>query len=135
MCKQYDYQNNIYCITQSLYYNFIRETPTKLFDHLYLGMGKAKEKVKYLVVDKLPRHLAWTDAAFGEKKFRDMLDIIVGFSSNDKVEKIKDNLLDINSTITPNRVMIQKIKEGIKNGTIIKEYQPDGTYVWKKIRK
>ena len=135
MCKRYDYQNDIYCITQSLYYNFIGETPTKLFDHLYLGMGKAKEKVKYLVVDKLPRHLAWTDAAFGEKKFRDMLDIIVGFSSNDKVEKIKDNLLDINSTITPNRVMIQKIREGIKNGTIIKEYQPDGTYIWKKIRK
>ena len=31
--------------------------------------------------------------------------------------------------------LIQKIREGIKNGTIIKEYKPDGTYIWKKVRK
>ena len=31
--------------------------------------------------------------------------------------------------------MIQKIREGIRNGTIIKEYKPDGTYIWKKVRK
>lgn len=31
--------------------------------------------------------------------------------------------------------VVQKIREGIKNGSIIKEYQPDGTYIWKKVRK
>ena len=31
--------------------------------------------------------------------------------------------------------MLQKIREGIRNGTIIKEYKPDGTYVWRKVRK
>ena len=30
---------------------------------------------------------------------------------------------------------IQKIRDGIKNGTIIKEYKPDGTYIWRKVRK
>ena len=30
---------------------------------------------------------------------------------------------------------IQKLREGIKNGTIVKEYKPDGSYIWKKIRK
>jgi hypothetical protein len=31
--------------------------------------------------------------------------------------------------------MIQKIREGIKNGTIIKEMKPDGTYIWRKVKK
>lgn len=31
--------------------------------------------------------------------------------------------------------VLKKLREGIKNGTIIKEYQMDGTYIWKKIRK
>ena len=31
--------------------------------------------------------------------------------------------------------MLQKLREGIKNGTIVKEYKPDGTYIWKKVRK
>jgi hypothetical protein len=30
---------------------------------------------------------------------------------------------------------LKKLREGIKNGTIVKEYQMDGTYIWKKIRK
>jgi hypothetical protein len=31
--------------------------------------------------------------------------------------------------------VLKKLREGIKNGTIIKEYQSDGSYIWKKIRK
>lgn len=30
---------------------------------------------------------------------------------------------------------LQKLREGIKNGTIVKEYKSDGTYIWKKVRK
>ena len=30
---------------------------------------------------------------------------------------------------------LQKIREGIRNGTIVKEYKPDGTYIWKKVKK
>ena len=33
---------------------------------------------------------------------------------------------------TPN---LQKLREGIRNGTIVKEYKPDGTYTWKKVKK
>lgn len=29
---------------------------------------------------------------------------------------------------------IQKIRDGIRNGTIIKEIKSDGTYIWKKIK-
>ena len=123
MCESYDYQNDISCITQSLYYNFIGETPTRLFDHLYLGM-KAKKEVKYLTISELPRHLAWTDAAFEEKRFRDILDTIVGFNGT----SLEKNIISNNS-------MIKKIREGIKNGTIVKEYKPDGSYIWKKVRK
>ena len=120
MCETYDYQNDISCITLSLYYNFIEEIPTRLFDHLYLGMKKAKFEVCRLTINGLPRHLAWTDAAFEEKRFRDILDMVVGFKENSGDK---------------GRGMIQKIREGIINGTIVKEMKPDGSYVWKKVRK
>ena len=125
MCKKYNYQNDVSCIIFSLYYNFINEHPVRGFDHLHLKSSKAKNKVKYLTVSELPRHLSWSDAAFEEKKFRDILDEVVGFneSSTDKTSNINNNSL------------IQKIRDGIKNGTIVKEIQPDGTHVWKKIRK
>jgi hypothetical protein len=42
---------------------------------------------------------------------------------------------DVNKLITSKKSNLQKIREGIKNGTIIKEIKPDGTYIWKKIRK
>ena len=48
------------------------------------------------------------------------------------VEEIKtDNIKPTDSKTK----MLQKIREGIHNGTIIKEYKPDGTYIWRKVRK
>ena len=91
MCEAYNYQNDISCITQSLYYNFIGETPTRRFDHLYLGMDRAKVEVSRLTIRELPRHLAWTDAAFEEKKFRDMLDEIVSYFPQIEEESENDN--------------------------------------------
>ena len=45
-------------------------------------------------------------------------------------------ILDSNSENTYYKTTtLQKIREGIRNGTIIKEYKPDGTYIWKKVRK
>jgi hypothetical protein len=123
MCKKYNYKKDICCISQSLYYNFIGENITKLFDHLYLGMKNAKREIARMTIDELPRHLAWTDAAFEEKRFRDILDVIVGFNEN---IPIKNDVININ---------IQNIREGIKNGTIVKEYNYDGSYVWRKLRK
>lgn len=31
--------------------------------------------------------------------------------------------------------LLKKIKECIKNGTIVKEYKSDGTYIWKRVKK
>ena len=45
-----------------------------------------------------------------------------------------DNIVEVKSNIN-GEGLIQKIREGIRNGTIVKEIQPDGTHVWKKIRK
>jgi hypothetical protein len=58
------------------------------------------------------------------KEFRDILDEIVGF------KETANNILN-----SSNNSIIQKIREGIKNGDIIKEMKPDGTYIWKRIRK
>ena len=52
-----------------------------------------------------------------------MLDVIVGFNENSDNKKQKTSS------------MVQKIREGIKSGTIVKEYKSDGTYIWKKVRK
>ena len=123
MCKKYNYQEDISCISQSLYYNFINETPTRRFDHLHIDSVNTKNKVSSLKLSSMPRHLSWVDEAFKEKRFRDMLDVIVGF--NEKSDDTKQKPLS----------MVQKIRDGIRNGTIVKEYKPDGTYIWKKVRK
>ena len=128
MCEKYNYQEDIACIIFTLYYNFIGETPTRLFDHLYLGMKRAKNVVRRLEISELPRHLAWTDGAFEEKRFRNILDVVVGFNESSTSKTIETSNLNNNS-------LIEKIREGIKNGTIIKEIRPDGTHIWKKIRK
>ena len=45
------------------------------------------------------------------------------------------NKNNFNLNITYKKNALQKIRDGIRNGTIIKEYQPDGTYIWRNIRK
>ena len=129
MCETYDYKNQTDCITQSLYYNFINQKVVNLFDHHYMGNTK-KKVIKWLDLNpigskNISRHLAWTDTAFSEKRFRDMLDNIVGF--NEANNNIKSNSSGNN--------ILQKIRDYIKNGNIVKEMKPDGTYIWKRIRK
>ena len=50
-------------------------------------------------------------------------------------KKITDNVNVNIEEISYKTSMLQKIREGIRNGTIIKERQQDGTYIWKKVRK
>jgi hypothetical protein len=124
MCDKYDYAHRTDCIILSLYYNFIEQEIVLGFDHLHICNTNAKRKVNMLTLENVPRHLSWSDDAFSEKRFRDILDNIVGFNDN-----INSDLKHIGGSL------ISKIREGIKNGTIIKEYKPDGTYIWKKIKK
>lgn len=125
MCNKYDYEHNTDCIIFSLYYNFIEQDIISGFDHLHLENSKAKKRIDTLTLDNVPRHLSWADIAFSEKRFRDILDVIVGF---------KENSDDLNLN-NKGREMIQKLREGIRNGTIVKEMKPDGSYIWKRVRK
>ena len=47
---------------------------------------------------------------------------------------VGDNDDNANSNIK-GREMIQKLREGIRNGTIVKEMKPDGSYIWKRVKK
>ena len=73
-----------------------------------------------------------------EKRMMDLFG--VGFKDSFGI-LMKDKNIEVNEsssseiTKSSNNSMIQKIREGIKNGTIIKEMKPDGTYIWKRIRK
>ena len=61
------------------------------------------------------------------------------FSVLDRIYFGNGNSYVTNNDIVPsdslNITSIQKIRDGIKNGTIVKEFQPDGKYIWKKVRK
>jgi hypothetical protein len=130
MCTKYNYQNDNY-IVLSLYYNFIEEMPIKDFDHLYINSTKQKEYINSLSLNNIPRHLSWTDIAFSDKKFRNILDTIVGFDKNIDNRDKKDNKVS-NSY---NKSVILTIREDLKNGNLVKINKPDGTFIWKRIKK
>ena len=135
MCEKYDYKHRTDCIIFSLYYNFVEQDVVRQFDTYYMGKSN-KDVIKWInknekVLENIPRHLTWTDEAFSEKRFRDMLDKIVGFNENTNV----NNMSHTNELNNYKISILQKIRDGIRNGTIIKEYKPDGTYIWKKVRK
>lgn len=77
MCEKYNWRKSRACIDNTLYYNFIDYPPIQQFDHLHLSKGKAKDILRTLEIEDIPRHLSWTDNAFTEKKFRDILDKII----------------------------------------------------------
>ena len=77
-----------------------------------------------------------------EKRIKDLFG--VGFKDSFGI-LTKDKNVDINEStqlenieskpINISRIdMLKKIRDGIRKGTIVKEYQPDGTYIWKKVR-
>lgn len=49
--------------------------------------------------------------------------------------EVEKNKKITNLNITDRINKIKKIREGIKNGSIVKELQIDGTYIWKKVKK
>ncbi len=131
MCKEYDYKHKTNCITQSLYYNFAKQEIVKGFDHLHIENSKAKKVIPTLSINNIPRHLSWTDGAFIEKRFRDILDVIVGFNKSPKNE--------IMEPITSNNInerysKIMQLRKDIANGKIIKVCLGDGKFVWKRIK-
>lgn len=76
MCNKYNWEKSVGCIDMTLYYNFIEQPAVEQFDHLHLSRREAKNMLNTLKIKDIPRHLSWTDAAFSEKKFRDILEKI-----------------------------------------------------------
>ena len=56
------------------------------------------------------------------KDYKNSFNFYNGNNSNNYIKKSKKS-------------MVQKIRDGIRNGTIVKEMKPDGSYVWIKVRK
>ena len=139
MCKEYDYEHNISCITQSLYYNYINQPIVKNFDHIYLSNNDLGiRNMKRLDLNNLSRHLSWTDKPFGENEFRNLLDKIVGFdeeiSAPSEIDTIKSKIEQIksrNDGIRPSRRSM--ILDDISAGRIVKIPHKNG-YVWKRIK-
>lgn len=77
MCNKYNWRKSRACIDNTLYYNFIDYPPVAQFDHIHLQRKRAKEMIDSLDINNLPRHLSWTDSAFIDKRFRNILDKII----------------------------------------------------------
>lgn len=94
---------------------------------------------KYNDIEPMGKNHVYTDGkrmyAILEKRIKDLFG--VGFKDSfDILNKNVEFKESMNNTSNfSNKSMLQKIRESIKNGTIIKEMKPDGTYIWKKIRK
>lgn len=93
-------------------------------------MGK-----NHVYIDKKPMHDILEKrikSVFGVG-FKDSFGINKNVSNETESIEISNsnNINNLDSRVS----MLQKIRDGIRNGTIIKEYKPDGTYIWKKVRK
>lgn len=68
--------------------------------------------------------------------FKDSFGILTNNETNKVDENISNGITDLNCTKKLTNISnVQKIRDGIMNGSIVREYKPDGTYIWKKIRK
>jgi hypothetical protein len=85
---------------------------------------------KILFQEEVGTYSPDTGNIYYQSKITDLFKPITNDIKNfkDKIEKLFRGNLN-------NKSMIQKIRDSIKNGTIIKEMNPDGTYIWRKIRK
>ena len=79
MCDAYDWEKDIGIVIFTLYYNFIKEPIRKNFDHKTIT--SFKENISLYL---LPRHIGWFDKAFAEKRFRNLLNMVVGFKLEDE---------------------------------------------------
>lgn len=128
MCKKYDYEHNIACITQSLYYNYINQPIVRNFDHTHLlNNDKSVKFVDTLTLSNVGRHLSWTDKPFEQKRFRDLLDVIVGFKPTEDIPDVKE----VKNNKPVNR--ITQLRDDIQAGRIIKIPTGHG-FIWRRVK-
>lgn len=126
MCKKYDYQHSIACISQSLYFNYVNQNVVRNFDHTHLG--KTSDVHHVINAKNIQRHLSWTDGPFAKSEFRDFLDKIVGFNKeNSGVNKPSEP--------NPHIEKLIRLKRDINEGRIIRIKNPNGAgFIWKRIK-
>ena len=128
MCKKYDYEHKISCITQSLYYNYINQPIVNNFDHIHLlNNNKSVKLIDTLTLSNVERHLSWTDKPFEQKRFRDLLDVIVGFKPAEDIPDVKE----VKKNKTVNRII--QLREDIQAGRIVKVPTANG-FIWKRVK-
>ena len=76
MCNKFDWEYSNNCIIKTLYFNFVGVEQIYSFDTLHLSKQKSTI-APTLTIDNLPRHLSWTDGAFMQKCFQNLLNKIV----------------------------------------------------------
>lgn len=125
MCDRFDYQHNSNCIVFTLYYNFIKQKPINNFEHTYIPNNISNFKLQKLNINNITRHLSWTDNAFKNVQFRNLLNKIVGFD--------KENNSPTPQPVIPknSKSKLRQIKEDIKNGKLKKVFIDD-KYTWKR---
>jgi hypothetical protein len=128
------------CYSTILWLNGYKFTPCSSYSMQNGSIDSNGTKLKkYNDIEPMGKNHVYIDGkrmyAILEKRIMDLFG--VGFKDSfdilNKNVEFKESMN--NTSIFSNKSIIQKIKDGIKNGTIIKEMKPDGTYIWKKIRK
>lgn len=76
MCNEYDWENNNYCILKTLYFNFVGAEQIYSYDTLHLSKSKITI-APTLTIYNIPTHLSWTDGAFMQKCFQNLLNKII----------------------------------------------------------
>ena len=131
--------NDDWCYSTLLWINGYKFTPCSSYSMQNGSIDKNGTKLKkYNDIEPMGRNHVYVDRKqmynILEKRLTHLFG--VGFrnsfgilNKNVGCDEIVPKEVDVKSS------MIQKIREGIRNGIIIKEMKPDGTYIWRKVRK
>ena len=80
-----------------------------------------------LTLSNVGRHLSWTDKPFEQKRFRDLLDVIVGFKTTEDIPDVKE----VKNNKTVNK--ITQLRDDIQAGRMIKIPTGHG-FIWRRAK-
>lgn len=128
------------CYSIILWLNGYKFTPCSSYSMQNGSIDSNGTKLKkYNDIEPMGKNHVYTNGkrmyAILEKRIMDLFG--VGFKDSfgilNKNVEFKESMN--NTSNFSNKSMIQKIREDIRSGTIVKEMNPDGTFIWKRIRK
>jgi hypothetical protein len=134
--------NDDWCYSVLLWLNGYKFTPCSSYSMQNGSIDKNGTKLKkYNDIEPMGRNNVYVDRKqmydILEKRLLDLFGVSFKKSfcilMNKDINDMMENSNNTNRLYKSN--MIQKLREGIRNGTIVKEYKQDGTYIWRKLRK